>query len=236
MTAPDVVERLQRLERRLGALETEHFALTEQVRRVGETADRAAGGLDELEEILTDVTVDNAERADAMDRAMAQRQTQLDAEVEVVPAPGSELAPLLGVTGVPAVSAGGDSGQAADGGIDAPDIAVLHAWVQTHIAPLVRKTTTSGEGAGIRWCRRWWEHVDAVERFIALYLAYHALAEEESPTWLSVYLRDHLDPHLATLTSPYGPFYLCHPRHHSDASEALGQAELHAAQPRETTP
>jgi hypothetical protein len=111
------------------------------------------------------------------------------------------------------------------GGIQPPTLPVLYGWVQDHIAPLVRKTTTTGEGGGVRWCRRWWQHIDAVERFIALYLTWEELSNEDSATWLSVFLRDHLDPHLATLTSPYGPFYLCSPGKHSDNAEPLGTAE-----------
>lgn len=113
---------------------------------------------------------------------------------------------------------------------------VLHAWVEDHIAPMVRKTTTTGEGGGVRWCRQWWEHVDATERFIALYLAFQELSVDESATWLSVYLRDHLDPHLSTLTSPYGPFYACSPRKHSDAVEALGTDERPSTQHSGSTP
>ena len=109
-----------------------------------------------------------------------------------------------------------------------PELAVLHAWVELHIAPLVRPTTTTGEGGGVRWCRQWWEHVDAVSRFQALYLAFDELSQDESATWLSVYLRDHLDPHMATLTSPVGPFYACIPDHHSDTFKKLGQDPLAA--------
>ena len=103
--------------------------------------------------------------------------------------------------------------------VDEPD---LDEWVDTYIAALVRKTTTTGEGGGIRWCRRWRDHPEAVLRFTALHQAYQQLATEDSGTWLSVYLRDHLDPHLAALTSPYGPFHACTPRKHSTAVEPLG--------------
>ena len=61
---------------------------------------------------------------------------------------------------------------------------------------------------------------------MALYLAFRELSAEESATWLSVFLRDHLDPHLSVLTSPIGPFNACTPQRHSTGSQELGHAEL----------
>lgn len=107
-----------------------------------------------------------------------------------------------------------------------PQLDVLHRWVEVHIAPLVRKTTTSGEGGGIRWCRTWWHHDDALQRFRALYLAHHELSTSDTDMWWSVYLRDHLDPHLSALTSPYGPFHACSPNRHSPVVTALGHHPL----------
>lgn len=221
MTAPDLIEALLR---RVEALEADQFALTEKVRRYSDVAERTANSLDDLEEVLTDLSFATARNTDAMAAAMTQRQAQLDAESEPeLAALTGELVPVTpGRDGTPPPPEDGQGG-----GVNAPDMAVLHAWVETHIAPMTRKTTTTGEGGGIRWCRQWWEHHDAVERFIALFLAFKELsAAAESATWLSVYLRDHLDPHLAVLTSPYGPFYACSPRKHSDAFEPLGHAEL----------
>lgn len=174
MTAP-----IEALQRRVGALEAELFAVVEQLRQVGATADRNARTLDDLEDVLTEMAA-----------------TGLAAGSTTTP---SKPAPTRAIE---------------------PD--ELQAWVDAHLAPLVRKTTTTGEGGGIRWCRHWTEHAEAVQRFSALYLAYEQLSKEDSGTWLSVYLRDHLDPHLATLSSPYGPFFACTPRLHSTTADALG--------------
>jgi len=188
----------EELPRRVAALEAGQFALTEQLRRVHNTVQITASSLDELEDALLQLSTSTADQAEAITTALTQIPAQLDPQQPPAPA------------GSPA----------------APGLVDLHAWVQTRIAVMVRKTTTTGEGGGIRWCRRWWEHTDAVERLTALYLAYAQLSTEESATWLSVYLRDHLDPHLATLTSPYGPFHACTPRKHSTAIEPLGHHEL----------
>ena len=211
------------MHRRISALETEMFGLVEQLRQVGGVADRTAAGLDDIEGVLTDLSLAVAENTDALQptnlpaggpvdlvAAMHLRQTQLDTD-DPPPAPTR-----------PAPSASEAEGSR-------PDLGALHDWVDTHVAPLVRKTTTTGEGGGVRWCRRWWEHGDAVDRFTALFLTFGQLSVSGEPTWLSVYLRDHLDPHLATLTSPYGPFYACSPRKHSAAIEPLGHDALDAS-------
>jgi hypothetical protein len=113
------------------------------------------------------------------------------------------------------------------------ELATLHAWVSKHVAPMQRKLTTTGEGGGIRWCRRWWQHFDAVTRFEALYLIHGALADEGQPGWQSIFLRDHVDQHLAILTSPFGPFAACHKDHHTDVVDALGQDTLDTTAPNQ---
>lgn len=239
MTAPDGWEALTR---RVEALETDHFELDQQVRRLADATDRNTAGLDVLEESLDEITA-TAPDPEALAAALSQRQAQLDGDLptdsgggpaggargpfEAVanqPLPFGEL--VLADQGLVAMPLNGAGGQPPPGPTPPPQLAVLHAWVEEHIAPLVRRTTTTGEGGGVRWCRRWWEHLDAVDRFQALFLAFGELSGEESATWLSVYLRDHLDPHMATLTSPFGPFYACHPTHHSDTAEKLGQDQL----------
>ncbi len=243
MTSPpspsaDVVDELQR---RIEAVEIELFSLVEQLRQVGATTDRTAGSLDDLEDVLTELSLAAAENTEAlravlatadsgatpaaglavdMAAAMHTRQTQLDAD-----------------NSQPAAPVRPDGAQAETAEIPRPDLDTLHRWVGTHLAVMVRKTTTTGEGGGVRWCQRWWEHGDAVERFTALFLTHGQLSASGEPTWLSVYLRDHLDPHWTTLTSPYGPFYACSPRKHSAAIEPLGQIALAAhASASATTP
>jgi hypothetical protein len=237
---------MESLALRLKALEAEHFVIVAQIRNVADAGERNANLLDDFEEILTDLAVSSAENTEVMAAAMAQRQAQLDLDNAADPAAGAvaagaadtgaaDTAPpeFLPVSQAnPALPSAKPAATAPPaGGPQMPDLAALHAWVEDHIAPMVRKVTTTGEGGGIRWCRQWWEHIDAVERFIALYLAWEELSQEDSATWLSVYLRDHLDPHLSTLTSPYGPFYACIPTKHSETAQAIAQADLPASRP-----
>ncbi|MEU0529194.1 DUF4913 domain-containing protein [Amycolatopsis tolypomycina] len=217
MTGPDALDVLTR---RVSTMETEHFLLVERLRRAETTADRNAHALDELEESLYQLAMRND--TDPLAAGTSSPQPPPDPAAP----PGATVA----LAGPPASPGGGDD-VAGGAAIQPPSMAVLYGWVEDHIAPLTRKTTTTGEGGGIRWCRRWFEHIDAVERFIALYLAWEELSTEDSATWLSVFLRDHLDPHMATLTSPFGPFYMCNPRAHSDTADPLGTAEHNPAEP-----
>jgi hypothetical protein len=221
----DVARRFAAIERALDELDrrtsAELFVVKEQIRGVERKTEAHAAGLDALEELLDDLndgTVDFAEQARA---AAWQEQQAQQAQ--------------LPVSDLDTEAASASSTTPGTGGPELPDLQVLHAWVEDHIAPMVRKTTTTGEGGGLRWCRTWWLHSDAVERFMALYLAFDELSQDESATWLSVYLRDHLDPHLSTLTSPFGPFYACSPGRHADTFEPLGQQPL-VPQPATTAP
>lgn len=207
----------QMAQRRIGALEAEQFKIFEQLRRQGESAQRNGHALDDIEAELHALASD---LADAIDQN--QRPTNTDpldpATEQHFPAATAPAATSAAVPPRPGPER------------ETPDMAVLQPWVNRHIAVLERKTTTTGEGGGIRWCRRWWEHGEAVERFAALYLVWHELSADDSDQWLSVYLRDHLDPHLAALTSPYGPFHACNPRSHSDTAEPVGVAATATAE------
>lgn len=215
MTAPDPpaepgdVER--RLTRRIQVLETDLFQLSGEVRRAAQRAERAADGMDDLEDMITDADKRVVEQAvAAMEAVMRQRQLALDTDS----------------TTAHAATARTDQQDSSEDAKPArPDLNVLQAWVEEHIGPLVRKTTTTGEGGGIRWCRSWWRHRDAVERFTALHIVHIELSEQNTLSWLSAYLRDHLDPHLAILTSPIGPFYACTPSKHSDMAAPLGTVD-----------
>lgn len=202
-------ERHEQVERRVDALDTEQFTLTEQLRHVADEAARAVTGLDELERVLAEVQDRNMDTTAAFEKALRQRPETLESDAEA-----------------PKEDANQDD---ADGGeVLPPTLDQVHSWVAEHISPLVRKITATGEGGGVRWCRQWWLHRDAVDRFVALYWVFTELSEQATFGWLSVYLRDHLDPHLAILCSPFGPFYACSPNRHSDTSGPLGHSEMEA--------
>lgn len=68
-------------------------------------------------------------------------------------------------------------------------------------------------GGQIRWCDQWSEHPEAVLRVEAMWRAWEAM-RLETGTGMSVYLLHHLDPGLAALTAPTGPFARCTPDRH----------------------
>lgn len=76
-------------------------------------------------------------------------------------------------------------------------------FVREMIVPVFRREVNSrGE---LRWSARWWESAEAVIRLEALWRSWEHLRLDPA-LGMSVWLRDHLDPHLAVLMSPAGPF------------------------------
>ncbi|PSK84184.1 uncharacterized protein DUF4913 [Murinocardiopsis flavida] len=73
-------------------------------------------------------------------------------------------------------------------------------------------------GGEYRWCAEWWRHSEAVSRFHALWHSWEVLRWEPG-TGMSVWYRDHLDPHLAALLSKTGPFRACTPHGHVDPEQ-----------------
>ncbi|WP_406054514.1 DUF4913 domain-containing protein [Kribbella sp. NBC_00889] len=58
------------------------------------------------------------------------------------------------------------------------------------------------------WCTQWWKHPEAVLRLSALWRAWEALRLEPG-TGMSLWWRDHADPHMARLLDTNGPFKGC---------------------------
>lgn len=58
------------------------------------------------------------------------------------------------------------------------------------------------------WCPQWWRHPAAIVRLEALHRSFEQLRQDPG-TGISVWLRDHADPHLAALTDPNGPLKGC---------------------------
>lgn len=85
----------------------------------------------------------------------------------------------------------------------------MAAFVEGYIAQLYRREISAlGTEKKRRWCSQWWVHGEAVARFEAMWTAFehlrHGDGEEMSTLWLN-----HIDPHMAILLSPEGPFKYC---------------------------
>jgi hypothetical protein len=86
-------------------------------------------------------------------------------------------------------------------------------WVEGWLVPLWRR-------APRRWCPQWWRHPEAAARLDAMWQAWEQLRLEPG-VGPSVFLRDHLDPHMAVLTSDEGPFARCEEARHGGGRPRL---------------
>jgi Domain of unknown function (DUF4913) len=88
----------------------------------------------------------------------------------------------------------------------------LVAWVAGYFAPTFGRLARSS--AASAWCARWWDHPEAVLRLDALWCTWEVAAAAEGGD-LSEWIRLNLDPNLAALASPDGPFAACTAEHHT---------------------
>lgn len=65
------------------------------------------------------------------------------------------------------------------------------------------------------WCRKWFLHAEALSRVDALWRAWEHL-RLDGKTGMSVWWKDHADPHMAVLLNPKGPFHECDLERHKD--------------------
>lgn len=103
-------------------------------------------------------------------------------------------------------SASGPAGAAA-----ATVFATVEEWVAAYFAVTFGRPL----GGECRWCPRWFEHREAVDRLTALWRSWEALRRDEAlgmATWLTHYL----DPQLAALLARTGPFAQCSLDRHTD--------------------
>lgn len=92
----------------------------------------------------------------------------------------------------------------------------VEAWVGGYLAYVLERRIATGPTAGINWCPRWWAHPEAISRLYALWRAWETLRVSDPQTGMSIWWRDHLDPHLAALSGEYGPFGRCGPDKHTE--------------------
>ncbi|QHN28965.1 DUF4913 domain-containing protein [Gordonia pseudamarae] len=78
------------------------------------------------------------------------------------------------------------------------------------------------------WCPQWWLHAEAVSRLEALWRAWESLRQDPT-TGMSVWWRDHADPHMHVLMDPNnGPFWCCSVEggHHSSGEQTPIPVEI----------
>lgn len=111
--------------------------------------------------------------------------------------------------------------EAVGGGGDPPAELVyptVEAFVREQLAPMYRRAVDDGT---LTWCPEWWRHAEAISRLEALWRAWEHL-RLDAATGMSVWFRDHADPHMAVLLDVDGPFKRCSPsRGHGGELEPL---------------
>lgn len=123
--------------------------------------------------------------------------------------PVADLSTLLDqLTGAPDAPAAPD-----DQDTPQPVFRDVDQFVAGYLAQVVERRVASGPTPGIAWCPRWWAHPEALSRLYALWRAWETLRVNDPHTGMSIWWRDHLDPHLAALTGDLGPFARCGTRH-----------------------
>ncbi len=95
-----------------------------------------------------------------------------------------------------------------------PDV---ESWVTGWLAPITRRKITRD----MTWCPEWWRHGEAIVRLIALWRAWEQL-RTDSTTGMSIFMRDHFDPHMAVLLNrSNSPFVYCSPAGHQEEADPL---------------
>lgn len=84
--------------------------------------------------------------------------------------------------------------------------ASVYEFVDDLVAQVYARPTRAQ--SAFRWCSTWWNHPEAVARLTACWKAFEVLRQDPG-TGASLWWRDHLDPCMAALTTPDGPFAGC---------------------------
>lgn len=184
-------------------LDAARQALARAENAVREAADKNTEALSGWLRAAATETLAQAERT--RDRAAADVE-QIAAEVEAAKANMAQEA--TGDNGSPPASAEAPAAQE-----DSPLIyQSAEEFLHEHLLPLYNRIIDSRNG---KWCRQWFLHPEAVSRIEALWRAWEHLRLDPA-TGMSVWWRDHADPHMAVLLSQKGPFHPCNNgRHHT---------------------
>lgn len=96
-----------------------------------------------------------------------------------------------------------------------PMYSSVEQWVVGLFLPMFRRPL----GGEFRWCRRWWQHAEAIARLTALWHTWEVLRLEPG-TGMATWLRDHIDHQLPTLLGRTGPFAQCSEDEHIEPRAA----------------
>lgn len=101
--------------------------------------------------------------------------------------------------------------QAAGG--DEPQFKSVADWVENWL--VVNYSRPLNDAAKYRWDPQWWRYSEVVIRLEAVWGSYESMRLEGGPGMVA-WFRDYLDPMMAVILSPDGPFHAYKP-HENDA-------------------
>lgn len=93
-----------------------------------------------------------------------------------------------------------------------PVYATSEEFLIDQLLPMYIRIIDSKNGT---WCRKWYLHAEALSRVDALWRAWEHF-RLDGKTGMSVWWRDHADPHMAVLLNQKGPFHECDLETHKD--------------------
>ncbi|WP_051153215.1 DUF4913 domain-containing protein [Nocardia niigatensis] len=97
----------------------------------------------------------------------------------------------------------------------------VKAFVDGYVTVLYRRDSGEFNESRVAWCPQWWKHGEAFARMDAAWSAFEHL-RLDGTTGMSVFWNQHLDPAMAVLLDPEGPFRYCSPsRGHSEELQPL---------------
>jgi hypothetical protein len=122
-------------------------------------------------------------------------------------------APAIPSAAAPPPAAAASPGDGADPAAPATDpmFSDLDSFIRNYLAPVVERRLSVGAAMGMNWCPKWWSHPEAISRLYALWRAWETLRVADPDTGMSIWWRDHFEPHFGVITGEYGPFAKCSP-------------------------
>jgi hypothetical protein len=101
---------------------------------------------------------------------------------------------------------------------------LYYPHVASFVADRLAHLYTRRLGQSSIWCPEWFRHAEALSRLDAIWRAWEHLRLDPA-TGMSVWWRDHADPHMMVLLSPDGPFAGCRGQHTEYPIPSLPVAE-----------
>ena len=84
----------------------------------------------------------------------------------------------------------------------------LEEFVVDYLLPNWERRTDADQGVQLRWCARWWEHLEVTTRLGHLWESFEVMRREQAPA-MSTFWRDHVDHHMQVITDSDGPLQMC---------------------------